>query len=70
MRNFFYFIIFCLLFSTNVIAETCVANKYGNVKCAPTAGGGCAVNKYGNVKCSSTRGGGCAINKYGNVKCN
>jgi hypothetical protein len=85
MKIFFYTIVLSFLFSSNVFADQCVLNKYGDVICADTPGGscavnkygnvefgagGCAVNQYGNVECSNTPGGGYAVNKYGNVECN
>ena len=85
VKEFLYTIALFFLLSSNVFADACAVNKYGQVKCAETPGGGCAVNKYGQVKCgvgdcavnkygqvkcSNTPGGGCAVNKYGQVKCN
>ncbi len=67
MKEFLYTIALFFLLSSNVFADACAVNKYGQVKCGV---GDCAVNKYGQVKCSNTPGGGCAVNKYGQVKCN
>ena len=52
MKEFLYTITLFFLLSSNVFADACAVNKYGQVKCAETPGGGCAVNKYGQVKCN------------------